>query len=75
MTQTTARLLTSVNEQEGYGTLDFALLVHIVYIQGPKTFHLDIPSELRKLVDGSFDCPPIKISLPPLNQSPYVGQR
>ena len=53
-----------MDEEKWDRILQLTLLVNIVYIERPKTFDLDVTSELRDFVHLSFMLSPIETGLP-----------
>jgi hypothetical protein len=71
---TMKRALTSVHEQEGNGSLDSALLVHIVNVQLSKVLNIDCALELGELVYLCFVSSPVVAVLPAIDEAFKVGK-
>lgn len=66
---------TSVNEQQWNRLLHLAPLVHKMDIQLPERFNVDIPRELRKLVDLLLLLSPVKAAAPAFREPADVRER
>lgn len=65
---------TSMQEQQRYRILHRALLVDIVDVQRPMPVDLDIPRELRDLVDARLRRAPVEALPPPCEQPLHVRE-